>query len=1309
MPAPPAAKVLVAAVAVLLTAGCATAPVMEKSFDFDERIDAERDFASWIDGQHPEGEPDGAAGRLLFGEAAHWRGDLEEAYGHYTAMLREHPGHPLNRYAADRLYRIRGDVAGFRNRIRGDLAGVDYAEESAPTRIALARLVREIERADWKRSDTAEPFDDIQGLEISTWRATPLLSPWRLDDFDEPMAPERSDRFEDRYLSPRQAESDPANYRRVETVSFERSRQRLGLGSRGIYYLESQLSVDSDEPVEITLGGVFPAATRVWIGDREVLGYDESRIRPARLVRPIELQPGEHRVLVKMAYAPGTRDWFELVWAPSSGAIFDDVFLRSSPQVESADGAAVDLVGKQRAAERLEPVVIPEAQIEGTPGAELYLAAVSAYITGASELFEPVWTELMERHPEFVAGHLLGSDQVRTRWDVPSDVRQSRAISRLRRAERIAPDNLAVLVALQRRLGRTGEDRELRRIAERARRLAYGTESSGAPTGSAVHSMEGEQGRGRPVDEPEAVRPLQLRPLVAWANYLDDRGWSREAERAWEEVLEVDAGHCRALRRLQQLHQSRNHFADVETLSPLWRECPRVVDRWTGAHPERLGERLAFLQRRAQRHPWNANHHRRYAEALRAAGERDRAVDELESALERMPEDRRLWNARIRLAAATGDSQAHRSVLQRAIAEARPTGDWVWQLARLDGGAPLEEFLRDGRQRALDEIARTGTRDEIDESDASDDESRAMVFDDAYYVVDSVARHHFEDGSSMMLTHKVVRAMTRNAIDDYAEMSIPSGAEPLRVRTIKQNGGVRVPDGVTGDSTVSMPGLSRGDMVEVAYLEFYGPGSVATRRDGNRFYFQMNHISSRLSELVVLGSEGIEFDSANGAPAAEHFQWKGREAVRFRAEDVRRPRSESRRVNLSEYLPWVRESRSGLTVSSLDYERRHMRETFIASARSTPEIDDTFADWLGRDPEASEASDDEVRRLFYATTDRFRRLSPGSYSTDAAHALQTRRGSPLVVMHLALSKMGVDHEVYLARTDEMPPQRQDVGEIGRFRRSLLKVRMPESGEVVWLQMNRRDAMFGAVEPEVDGQPAVCVTCRQFREATVTIDADRRPRRHIELVGQIDAEGTLEGALTYQLHGVRAERVRSALRARSDSSDRREYFERVLTDQISGADLVDFTIHREEKPDREMVFEMQFRRPGFAGRSNGRLVVDRTVFDEPMQQIYATESSRQTPLFVGYEREQSYSGRIELPDGYSAELRGVDVEPAEVPFGQFRRHSRLEDGVLHIDTAIHLPRQRVAAEDYAAFRRWVRRIEESGRLWLELTAEVGDES
>ena len=1237
--------------AVALVAGCASAPEVASP----PAVEVEE--SGWFEGD--EIGTVGATRALFEAESAYWAGDFEAAYEGYVAQLREHPGSPLNRYAAFRLVQIRGEVVDFYRRVREDLGGLEMGGEEVLTRLELSRLAFEVERQAWARSGADEPFRATTAATIQRWQVTPMLSPWRLLDRDQRFGIDPAEGLDDGYTSPQMADDHDGHWRPVRSLGLERLRQRVGLQRSGRYMMEGTLEVRGEEPQRVVVSGRFPAATTLWIGDQEILSHDEQDDDSARHLRALELEPGVHRVVMGWSYQRGSRNWFELLMVPEAGRLFDEVALGDGWDAPVDPGVGRTLGATSTSAHAVEPVIVDDPA--SATSSELYLGLLSAYASGEAAIFEPLWEALMERHPAFVPGYLMASYQVRTRRDLPAEIRDSRGISYLRMAEEREPDNLHLLVRLENLIGDQGADRERRDRLERGRELAR--------------------------DEEGHLR--HIGPLVGMARYLERQRWNDEAEEAWREVLGVDDGHCTAMRRVQGLMSSRHAFAAPDELSPRAVECPEVMRNWYGSHPDRRESYLRLAEREAARHPYGEGAQRRWARALRQDGQRPEAAQVLSEARQRMPHEEGLWVDAIDLALGDGDRQGAQEILEEAIESVGRSRRLEQRRAHLGEGLPLVELMRDGRELAREEVGDTGLEEEVGDAVGGE-------LDEAYFVHNKRAQQFFDDGGYWTLTHQVVRTMSRGAIDRFAEWSVPSGAMLLEARTIKEDGEIRRPEGVSGDSTLSMPGLAPGDMLEVAYLQYTPPGTVARRVDGQRFFFGSTSTSSRHTEYVAMG-EDLAFESFHGAPEPQRFEHHGQEAWRFEARDLRRPRSEGRRPSTTHFLAWVRPYREGVDgLEGLDAERRYYANTLVDSMRWTPTVREAVEGWIDG---ASGDEDAAVMALFDGVASTLRQISAGAFSTAASHALERRSGSSVVLLAMGLNELGVEHEVYLGKSDEALSHDQAVGSLDRYRHALVRVEMPESGEVQWLQLDRRDAVFGAVEPELLGQPALCVTCDDLRFEEVQIPEALRAYRQVVLEAELDEAGALSGDLALSFRGRRAARVRTALRDRQEAEERDDYIERILTDQIGGASVVNYEVLGEGAGQEPVTISIAFERPGFARVDGEHLRVERSLFREEMEDIYARQASRVTPLWVGYQREQSYEATIAVPPSMEVMWEAQQVE-LDSPFGWFERHLDGDGEQVRLNSAIELGRQRVEVDDYQAFREWTREVEASGVLRFE---------
>src|SRR5690554_5979711 len=171
-------------------AGCASGPQPAASgWEFEAQSPGDEAMSRWLAGDVVEVRPDvrgeGAEQVLMAAEIALWEGDKEAAFEIFSRMLREHPGHALNRYAALRLGELVDEVVDGPQRLEGWLEEVRYEGEGLLTRVELSGLAWEVAHARWERSDVMAPFALGDAGVPAEFRVSPLMSPWRLLDFDE--------------------------------------------------------------------------------------------------------------------------------------------------------------------------------------------------------------------------------------------------------------------------------------------------------------------------------------------------------------------------------------------------------------------------------------------------------------------------------------------------------------------------------------------------------------------------------------------------------------------------------------------------------------------------------------------------------------------------------------------------------------------------------------------------------------------------------------------------------------------------------------------------------------------------------------------------------------------------------------------------------------------------------------------------------------------------------------------------------------------------------------------------------------------
>ncbi|MFP4597495.1 MAG: hypothetical protein ACLFVJ_04535 [Persicimonas sp.] len=1257
----------------LLFASCSTGPdTRAPSYDFPTSGTTQGTLDSWFsenaDSVDYRASLDAAspiAQVFALAEVAYWDGDLERAGELYLRMLQAEPTHPLNRFSAARLYALRDEMVDFHARIEPAIRDIRMGEVQPLARVYLSLLAQKNAWHRWKLSDDETPFSgDALGFP-SRWMTTPVLSHWRLLDFEHAFEAERHTSLRDEYLSPRIAEDVPENYERSKPFVADGLTLSPSLDSSGIYYLETFATVEpssSGGARDFLLYGSFAGQATVWIDGQKVLERREGDYGTGKRLRRVSLPAGKHRVLVKLAYQKNYRDWFDLAFlADEATPLADSGISFDQLPADNPSDASVELLGDQMLPWELEPVLVEPGDVEAASDMALFLSANAAYMDLDPRFFDAAINELLDRHDSFAPAHILRAKQVQTLWEVPSDIRDSRSISDLRRARSHAPHNIDVATRLVGWLREQGKsDREVRQLLEDARDAAL-------TDGGELRNLD---------------------PLVEWADWLSDQGWSESAEKAWRRALEIAPTHCRSARELQRLYHDRSHYPEPAEITPAHDQCPRLAERLAEARPERDQQRRDALRKRAARYPYNSSAQLDYVDELIAQGRDGEAKDVLLAARERMPWSLSIWNKLANQALAEDGSDAAAAVLDEAIAQNGNSGWLQWRLALLDNDIPLRGLIRDGVELARRDIER-GT-----------EQKDGFAGDEAYYALDFAARKYFPDGSSITLTHVLARVMTKNAIDRFGEFSAPSDARLVVARTIKQDGSTRAPEYTSGKSALSMPGLAPGDFVETAYLQYLPPSrSSKTQRDGMRFFFRMANISSLHSEYVVLGTDG-EFARVNDAPRAEQIETPEGPAVRFLRTDSPRPRNEPSMVGSEEFLPWIQLHRKGTSVEPFEVSRRSVAEQIHDSLKVSRQLRAQIDAWRA---DLEPGSVEEIKGLFYRVAERIPDPSMNSFGRDASHAYLKRDGNTLLLLKAAYDQAGISSEIYRVKSKFQAPREYAMGEFGKYRSALLKVEMP-GGDSAWVSPAGPDAMFGSIGLSLVGQPAVCVSCEEPHTETVPARGHRDPSRHIDVTGQLSADGTLSATMTMTYHGVRAYVRRRALRQRTDENKRRKYIDLLVSSQVDGASLESFEIEGEDRPDEPLVISARFERSNFARQSEpGVMQVETALFREPVASNYASLPSRTTPMIVGHQRDHHYGFNIELPDGFEPTLRSQEGSwQLDDKWGSFTRSVELEDGKLTLDSSLRMPIQRVMPADYAPFQSWAVGVEQGALLFLTLT-------
>ncbi|MEZ4462067.1 MAG: hypothetical protein R3E66_20575 [bacterium] len=1013
------------------------------------------------------------------------------------------------------------------------------------------------------------------------------------------------------------------------------------------------------EPRDLWVYANFAGRAKVYIDGEEIIDRTEDDYQTGKRLRKIRLSAGTHRILVKLGLQRGYRDWFDLQFIPEgpvtrTGLQFQSGCLSDRTVDNCHEGGAspqaeVEPLTDLMLPSALEPVFVPVDHLQDAKAdvgdLSLYLTMLGAYFSAEDAAFDGVWQALSVKRPDFAAGHALRSQQVQTLWQWPSRLRDATSLQELREANRLDPESVLYLYQLAQRIKGSATDREVRDLTEKA---------------SAMAVQDG--------------RVKLLGALQAWAKYLEDQNYDEAAEAQWRKVATLAPNDCDVVRAVQRLEQARNVFTPPDTLMPNPASCPALVESYQNARNDMADENLAQYAKYASRFPYSAEPQLRYANELERMNRSNEADAVIDDALLRMPDAQNLWSWKADRAFAAQGVQAAVSILD-AAENVVGTQAWiVWKKALLNQKIPLMDTMPDGLKAAKDAVAASKTK--------------ALSSDDAYYVIDFAARQYFPDGANITLTHTVVRVLTKNAIDRFAETQVPGDARVLLVRTIKADGSVQVPEETPGKQTLSMPGLAEGDFVELAYIQFNDDPYPSSSRDGVRFFFRMQDISTLHSEYVILGDRA-EFILKNDPPKMEDVTINGIKGVRFLAVDNPRPREERFSVGVDEYLPWIQMYRNGLAIDRMVGMQRARLEQLVDSSKPSEALKLQAQRWIA---EAGEGNDlERVKSLFYNVAAWIPEPSLADFNTDVGHAVLTREGNSLTLLRAVLAQAGYPSDVYFIRSPYAAPDKDPTREPGNFNTPVLRVEL--DGQAYWLTPSGPDAMFGAIEDAYMGQEVMCVTCTAAAEARVPTTGFPSNTERIEIKAAVDDAGDLTGELRVILMGAAAEPVRGGLRARTDQANRDKLMGAIAAQVLPGSAVEAYEILEEGNPDKTLTLVMKVVRQGFARPNAGGMGIETRQFDEPIARVFASLAARTVPMMISYPRQGEQSMELTFPRTPRV-LSLLGTRDVTSEFGSFKRTVSVDGNVVRIENSGNLPIQRVSVDAYPAFQKWAVEVEQN---------------
>ncbi|HYH96280.1 hypothetical protein [Hyalangium sp.] len=1069
------------------------------------------------------------------------------------------------------------------------------------------------------REGLASSVRDVGAASVATLVGP--FSPFHVLAFDEPTPPEKDGSLAGPFTGP----YGPLTPRTLEAPD---GRHRLeGEPPESDVYI---LAFDA----EVSEGGVYLARTVAsssfkvlmdgsLLFERRAFAQGESTVSG----RPVRLAPGKHRFVVKLLKESATGT-ISFTLPRVDGRPSDVRYTAATGPAPSWDAAAPVFV---------EAPFYP-ATADLAAALEEEAGTLLATFLAASDGFgrDPDGTRrlLMSLPPETAntAPLLMLSASVATQdRSVPTKVSRGRATRDLEAALAKDPRDVAALLL-------------------RAELSLSDSQAAAAQEGLKT-ALE--------IAGPESVPVQMLRARAAIALEVD-----AQAEEALSAVLKAQPRHCDALSLRYSLARRRDAAALMDQLVSDFAGCPGALTR-AAEHARQRGDTATAAKHYAEllvRDPGGVSTGLTLANLYVSLRRHDEATATLKELI-------RLWPRSAFLYKRLADVREYAGAPAEALA--------LREQALALEGADLS--LRRAVERAktgkelLQDYAIDGK-----EAIAAYEKSRGEENAAATYVLDAAAVLAFPDGSVVNRIHIVQKALEQNGIEDIAEVTIPTGAQVLALRTIKADGRVLEPENIEGKDNISLPGVNVGDYVEVEYLlAESGRGPIQKGFVASPFYFQIANMPNNWATYTVVAPKGTGMRvDAHGLKVAPP-ETKG---------DVEIFRHELRRVppyipepetpwSSNEYLPFVIVG-SGITGN--DQLAAVYGDAFHERFKRSADIE-VFARKAAEGKTGLEA----VKALHAAVMKRIPGRDVGVVQS-AISTLAQDRGSRLMLLKTSLEILGIPARLASLKTFSSDPATY-LFPNDQLLLSYTGLRVEVPGEEpLWVDTTVRYAPFGGLPENALGERPVYLLPEPGRPMAklTTPPLEEKANKQVSLRMELKPDGHLvvQGEEIYSdFVGAQLADNFEALSAES----RRQSLQGAVTRYFGGADLTSVKIDHANEVGAPFILRYEFNVPHFARVEDKRMVLGSVTFPAMLGRRYVQLSVRHTPLFIDESEASNTQVTLTLPEGW----RLQDPQPSlkvNNRFGRYVRSEKQEGSVLTIVEGMRLPRTRVMPKEYETF-------------------------
>ncbi|HEY6879278.1 MAG TPA: DUF3857 domain-containing protein [Polyangiales bacterium] len=629
---------------------------------------------------------------------------------------------------------------------------------------------------------------------------------------------------------------------------------------------------------------------------------------------------------------------------------------------------------------------------------------------------------------------------------------------------------------------------------------------------------------------------------------------------------------------------------------------------------------------------------------------------------------------------AAGDTKGAIALLASALQ--KDPGD-LYDLRRVQDALSGEDLFKGFRKNG-EEVIRA-----FEASAEKYDQPQVLVLD--YTVV-----RLFEDGSSVSLTHNIIRPQSQESVDENGEFSVPDGARLLSLHTRKADGTRLEPDAIPGKPSWSLPNLAPGDYVEFEYVRGESPSAgFPGGYLGDRFYFQSFEVPFEHSELVMVMPESMEpvLDPRGPLPALVKETRDGTRVLRWTARQSRALSPEPASIATREFLPSIN---LGVKVSWAAYVES-LRDLLIDKDVYDPAAQEFVLKLLGDKVNAPAST--RAALLFRWVTEQ---IEASNEVFGAAPAmLAARTGSRERVLKYMLGLAGIESELVLARGIEADHSDAALPDPETFGYLVLRVATEDGPR--FIHAGARHAPYGYLPAQLRGERGLVVNDKAELTQLPAGDLEGELRT-IELDVTLSPQGEAKVQVRETHRGASAIEWRNDLDQIPAGELESRFAQQYAANVIPGARMSELKVIDRDKPEQPLVLEYALDVADLGQRSGTQQRIG-GLFPSMLAPRYARSGSRTTTEIIAPPQALEVRTTIHLPKGarvLSLPKAGTLTHPSHAKFETRADNQR---DVLSLTRSLRVPVARVTPAEYPGFATFCRTADalEAGELVIELPA------